>query len=88
MALVSFTQHLLQHLDCPDLQVAGNTLGEAMQAVFQANPKLKSYLMTDQNQFRQHILVALDGDILISKDLATPINPSSKIQLFQALSGG
>lgn len=88
MPNVRFTENLNQHLDCPALSVRGHTLGEAMQAVFQANPKLKSYLMTDQQQFRQHILVAIDGEIVTGKSLDTPLTENANIYIAQALSGG
>lgn len=88
MPNISFTENLNRHLSCHNMMVSGNTLGEAMQQVFQVNPRLKSYLMTDQQQFRQHVLVAIDGKILLDKKLETPLAADSDIFIAQALSGG
>ena len=89
MPRVVFTQNLQRHLNCPPMTVSGDTLGEALAAVIQANPKMKTYLFTDQGHFRQHIMLALDGEILLNKDdIRIPLAADSEIYISQALSGG
>ena len=89
MPRIAFTQNLQRHLHCPPLTVTGTTLGEALQQLFQANPGIKGYLYTDQGRFRQHIMVAIDGEILLNKnDVQFPLQQHSEIYISQALSGG
>ena len=89
MALIRFTENLQRHIHCPDCQVAGTTLGEALNHVFEQHPRLRSYILDDQGRLRKHIAVFVDGRMLKDKtqrDL--PINSDTTIDVIQALSGG
>jgi hypothetical protein len=44
---VSFTGNLRRHVDAPSAQVAGATVGEALEAVFRKNPLLRGYVLDD-----------------------------------------
>ena len=39
---LSFTPNLARHLDCPDIEVEGDTLHEVLEACFASNPRARS----------------------------------------------
>ncbi|QDU94342.1 MoaD/ThiS family protein [Lignipirellula cremea] len=86
---VSFTANLQRHVDCSAAVVAGATVREALEAVFQERPSLRSYLLDDQQALRQHVMIFIDGRLLIDRtQLSDPVEPESEIYIMQALSGG
>ena len=48
MPRVAFTANIQRHVPCPDAMVSGGTIGEALDAVFAANPRDRSYVLDDQ----------------------------------------
>ncbi|MFQ5734068.1 MAG: MoaD/ThiS family protein [Planctomycetaceae bacterium] len=89
MPRVVFTPHLQRHLDCPDRQVDGGTVREALQAVFAENPPLRGYIFDDSHRLRQHVVVFIDGEAIRDRDgLSDPVTETSEIYVMQALSGG
>ena len=89
MPRVVFTANIQRHVACPDVEVEGATVREALDAVFAANPKARSYVLDDQGALRRHMTVFLDGEIVRDRTrLSEPVAPTSTIHVFQALSGG
>ena len=87
------TIHLTRHLRniAPDgpVEVAGATLGAALDAYFSAVPKARSYVLDDQGRLRRHVAVFVDGELLIDKsNLKLPVAARTEIYVMQALSGG
>ena len=89
MARVSFTPHLVKHLDAPPQRVSAATLGEALEAVFRDNPRLRGYVFDDQNCIRQHVAIFINDRLVTARnDLSLSIDAESEIYVMQALSGG
>jgi sulfur carrier protein ThiS len=89
MAEVHFTPHLQRFLDCPPTEVSGATVAEAFDSLFAERPKLRSYLLDDQDQLRKHVAVFVDGEMIRDRrTLSDPISPTGRIDVLQALSGG
>lgn len=89
LAKVSFTSHLQMHLDCPSVSVDGVTVREALENVFANNPRLKGYLLDDQQRLRQHVVIFIDDQVIQDRvSLKDKIDPDSEIYVMQALSGG
>lgn len=89
MARVSFTGHLQRHLDCPDVEVPGATVGEVLETVFGGNPALRSYLLDDQGRVRKHVNVFINDKAVADRDgLSDSVSETDEIFVFQALSGG
>ncbi len=89
MAQVHFTSNLRRHVDCPSLEAEGQTVREILNAAFQANPRLETYVLDDQRALRKHMRILVDG--LAIKDLerqSDAVKPSSEVWVMQALSGG
>jgi hypothetical protein len=89
MPKVSFTQNLKRHLSAPRAEVPGATVREALEAVFDDNPMLRSYIVDDQGRLRKHVVVFVDGEMIADRDgLTDAVGSSSDLVVMQALSGG
>ena len=89
MARVHFTSNLQRHLSCPSLEVAGETVGAALHAVFESNPPLRSYLLDDQGRLRQHVNVLVNGEPVRDRArLSDTLAENDEVFVLQALSGG
>lgn len=89
MPRVSFTSHLRRHLNCETVDVAGATVAAALQEVFRQQPELRGYLLDDQGQVRQHVMIFVDDRPLSDRQrLSDPLRPDGQVFVMQALSGG
>ncbi len=89
MPTVSFTNQLARFIDAPTVVVPGTTLGDALADVFAGHPQLRGYILDDQGAIRRHVAVFVDGvQVNDRTDLSIPVNDTSEIHIFQALSGG
>ena len=57
MPEVKFTENLRRHLDTPECRVAGATVREALDRVFEIRPRLRGYVPDDQNRLRKHVIL-------------------------------
>ncbi len=89
MPLVRFTQNIQRHVECPDRQVAGSTVADALDDYFRQTPRARGYVLDEHGQLRLHMLVFINntqvGDRLT---LADRVEPADTIDVMQALSGG
>ena len=85
MPRVVFTSNLRRHIDAPPSQVNGSTVREVLEEVFSLNPKLRGYVLDDQDRVRHHVVLFVNGN---RADLADPVDDSSEVYVLQALSGG
>ena len=89
MPRVSFTPNIQRHVACPPAVVGGDTVGDALAAVFAANPRARGYVLDDQGGLRPHMLVFVDGTPVRDRvGLGDPVAPDAEIHVMQALSGG
>jgi sulfur-carrier protein len=89
MARVVFTSNLLRHVDCPESEVAADTLGGALQQVFAAHPRVRDYVLDEQGELRRHVVVFVDGQRARDRSgLSDALGPASEIYVLQALTGG
>ena len=89
MATVTFTAILQQHLAAPPIEAAGRTVREVLEATFQANPRLKSYVVDDQGAIRRHMVVFVNGRAIADRvGLTDAVPESAEVYVMQALSGG
>jgi molybdopterin converting factor small subunit len=86
---VAFTANLQRHLSCPAQDVPGNTVRAVLDAVFAANPPLRSYILDDQDRVRRHVAIYVNGDRIVDHDrLGDVVSETDEVFVFQALSGG
>lgn len=89
MPSVHFTANLRRHVACPSQEVGGATVAEALDAVFEHNPRLRGYVLDEQGAVRKHMNVFVDGrQIRDRSGLSDAVEPKSEIYVMQALSGG
>ena len=89
MAKVVFTPNMQRHVVCPEAEAPGCTVREVLNNIFAANPQARGYVLDDQSSLRMHITIFVDGRRIRDRAyLADPVHESSRIYVFQALSGG
>jgi molybdopterin converting factor small subunit len=89
MTTVTFTQHLRRLVGPEPIQVDGATLGAALDQVFQSHPRLRRYILDDQNRLRRHVAIFVDGRRIKARpDLSDPLPDDAQVYVLQALSGG
>lgn len=89
MPTVRFTSALQRFLPAASAAVAGATVGDALAAVFAAQPVLRGYVLDDQGALRRHIAVYVNGEPVRDRvGLTDPSGCGDEIYVLQALSGG
>ena len=89
MPRVAFTANIQRHVACPDTEVQGTTVREALDNLFAGNPRARSYVLDDQGALRRHMSIFLDGSLIRDRvGLTDPVSATSTVYVFQALSGG
>lgn len=89
MARIEFTAQLQRFTETPKLEVAAATLRDALTVAFAANPRLRGYVLDEQDHVRKHVVVYVDGLRLEDRNnLNHPLQPDSRVYVLQALSGG
>jgi len=85
MPRVVFTSNLKRHIDAPPGEAPGRSVRAVLETVFRDNPRLKGYILDEQDRLRQHVVVFVDGN---RAQLDDPVAPTSEVFVLQALSGG
>lgn len=89
MPRIVYTAHLRRHVPCPEVEVEGSTVAQALAAAFELTPQVRGYVVDEQGQLRKHVAVYVDGKRLADRiGLSDPVGASSEIWVLQALSGG
>jgi len=89
MATIRFTGNIQRHVSAPDLEVAGTTVGEALDRYFDRYPGVRGYVLDNQGAVRHHMLVLVNGlSIRDRRRLSDPVESDAELFVFQALSGG
>lgn len=89
MTEVEFAQAFRRHVVCPVATVDGATVREVLDAYFALHPGVRSYVLDDAGAVRKHVAVFVDGDLITDRTgQSDPVASTSKLHVFQALSGG
>lgn len=89
MAQVFFTQQLARFTEVPQVETAAAQLRAGLDSAFARNPRLRGYVLDDQGQLRENVVIFIDGRRCADrKRLDDPLQPDSKVYVLQALSGG
>jgi hypothetical protein len=89
MATVRFTRNIQRHVPCPTRDATGVTLRAVLDEYFRENERARGYVLDEQGKIRQHMVVFIDGEMVRDRDnLTDVVQPSSVIDVIQALSGG
>jgi molybdopterin synthase sulfur carrier subunit len=89
MPRIAFTGHLRRYLDLSEIEVPGATVCEALEHVFERQPKLRAYVLDEQGHLRQHVSVYVGGTQIADRErLSDAVGARDEIYVLQALSGG
>ncbi len=90
MATIDWTPHLRQHLfDTSRRSYSGTTLAAVLAAAFTDEPRLRGYVLDDQDRLRQHVTIFINGSAIHDRlRLTDVVADNDEIYVFQALSGG
>jgi len=89
VARVAFTTNLQRHLACPVQEVPGASVRAVLDSVFAEHPRLRSYILDDQDRLRRHVTIYVnDTHIADRVRLSDPIDDDDEVFVFQALTGG
>ena len=89
MPQVAFTSQLQRFTQTPELSTPAATLREALDAAFDANPRLRHYVLDEQGHLRQHVVVFIGGRRVVDRvGLGDALAPDDKVYVLQALTGG
>jgi molybdopterin converting factor small subunit len=71
------------------VQVGGTTVGDALDALFEAHGELRDRLSDGNGGLRRFVNVYVDGeDIRYGDGLQTPVADAQEIQILPAVAGG
>jgi len=89
MPQVRFTPHRRLHLELTERSYPGNTVAAVLRGAFADFPKLRGYLLDDQDRLRKHVTVFVNGTPVRDRNALTDaVGESDEVFVFQALSGG
>ncbi len=91
MATVKFTSHLRRFFpDLKDgLRVEGRTVAEVVAALDMRFPGFGDYVVDECGALRKHVNIFIGEEMVNDRErLLDPLNDSSQVFIFQALSGG
>jgi molybdopterin converting factor small subunit len=72
-----------------DVATSGDTLREALEALFEMHPALRDRVLTEQGGIREHINVFVGNtDVRSTGGLTTPISDGAHVSIMPAISGG
>jgi sulfur carrier protein ThiS len=89
LATIAVTSHLQTVGPAQPQRRQGATVGDVIAALDSDYPLLLNYIFDDQGRVREHVAIFVDG-VLRPRGtvLSEPVDESSEVYVFQALSGG
>ena len=86
---VVFAKAFRRHVDCPDAEFGGATVGAVLDAYFQEHPQVRGYVLDEAGAVRKHVAVFVDDDVIADRTgLSDDVTDGGRVHVFQALSGG
>ena len=72
-----------------EYEVPGGTVRDALLSVFERQPTLRRYLLTDDGALRRHVNIFVNEELIEDRQrLSDSIGEGDRIQVLQAVSGG
>ena len=89
MVHIFFAASIQRHIATPEREIDARTLGEALEAVFAEQPRLRGYILDDEASLRRHLVLFVDGrPVRDRQHLSDVLGEDSRVYVVQALSGG
>ncbi len=89
MATIRFTKNIQRHVECPNDQVNGDSVGVALDHYFRRRERARGYVLDEQGALRKHMAIFVNGrQITDRRSLTDPLAADDLVDVMQALSGG
>lgn len=92
MAKVELTRHLyafFADLEGKELAVEASTVAEVIRAMDEIAPGFAFYVCDERGRLRRHVNIFVDDQMICDRGrLSDQVEPSSRVLIMQALSGG
>ncbi len=89
MTRVTFTPQLERFLEVPCTEADGDSVAAVLAREFEANPRLRGYVLDEHDCLRTHVNVFVDGRMVRDRrSLSDAVPPDGEVFVLQALSGG
>jgi molybdopterin synthase sulfur carrier subunit len=83
---VAIPEPLLSYTKEPEVEAAGGSVAELLTDLDRRYPGIRFRMIDEQGAIRPHIRIFINREQV--RKLATPLGPSDRVQILQALSGG
>lgn len=90
MAHVKFTRSLNRFFpDLCEVEINGNTVAEVVVALDERWSGLADYIVDERGRLRPHVNIFIGDELIYDKQtLSDPVDDTTRVYIFQALSGG
>lgn len=93
MSRVKFTRHLVRFFpeltDSAEVEANGATVAEIIADLNAAYPGLADYIVDEHGQLRRHVNIFVGEELIQDRvRLSDAVQPSDRLYIYQALSGG
>jgi len=69
MLRIVFTANLRRHVDAPPAQMPGGTVRAVLDAIFAQHPRLRGYVLDEQDRVRRHVVLGVSvGGVWSTRD--------------------
>jgi hypothetical protein len=86
---VAFAKVFRRHVDCPDDDVVGASVGDVLASYFDRHPGVRGYVLDEAGAVRKHVAVFVNDDLIGDRvHLTDGVADGDRVHVFQALSGG
>jgi len=76
-------------MSVPQVETDAADLRTALDAAFASHPRLRGYVLDEQGQLRENVVIFIDGQRTRERKLLNDaLTPFSNVYILQALSGG
>ncbi len=87
---IHMARGLLVHVDVPaHVRVDGATAREAIDALIEAHPTLRRFVLDDARRLRQHVNIYINNELIVDRrNLSDSLNDGDQLHILPAVSGG
>lgn len=84
--IVEVPTPLLSYTSVRTVEAGGGTVGELLDDLERRHPGIRFRIIDEQDAVRPHMRIFVNGEQVF--DLAAKVQPTDRVQILQALSGG
>lgn len=85
---VQLTANLQKYYPKARFQTQAKDVLDLLRQMDAVEPRFSHYILEDDGKVRKHVNIFIDGELLPKSDTRRPLQPTCKVHIMQALSGG